>query len=99
MPIRLTEAAAQLYGHWVQPNILDGVGILDATLQQVVTAGTGQLQIDCERIEGIDRGGLELLYTWIECARLCGVEPVLTGLPEHLQQTMACLTSLIPNTA
>lgn len=94
MAMRLAGQEVHLEGNWTHPEVVHNISLLDSTLQQVESAGSRHLQINCDQIVNLDMRGLELLYIWIHCARLRGVDPVLVNIPDRLRQAMQCLIGL-----
>lgn len=41
--------------------------------------------IDCSGIEEIDTSGLQLLYVWIQCLQIKGIQPSLTNISHDMQ--------------
>lgn len=91
MTIRFTGSEAHLEGNWIHPELVNHINSLDKSLELIESAGTRQLQINCEQINQMDMSGLELLYTWIQCARFRGVEFILVKVPARLKQAMQSL--------
>jgi anti-anti-sigma regulatory factor len=66
----------------------DIIILLAASLQKIVSGGDDFINIDCERIRIVDVSGLQLLYVWMQCARIRGVEPALVNLSDSLRRKM-----------
>lgn len=62
--------------------------VLTNALFRIESGGEKRLRIDCGEIVGIDMCGLQLLYVWMECARIRGVETLLVNLPDSMQQVV-----------
>ncbi len=41
--------------------------------------------IDCSGIEEIDTSGLQLLYVWMQCLQIKGIQPSLTNISHDMQ--------------
>jgi anti-anti-sigma regulatory factor len=67
---------------------LNMINLLAASLQKIESGGDKNIRIDCERIRTADVSGLQLLYVWMQCARLRGVEPALVNLSDSLRQNI-----------
>jgi anti-anti-sigma regulatory factor len=67
---------------------LNMIDLLAASLQKIVSGEDKNIRIDCERIRTADVSGLQLLYVWMQCARLRGVEPALVNLSDSLRQNI-----------
>jgi len=80
----------KLSGHWNLSGLVHQIESL-STIQQP-ESGLGKLfRIDCSEINSVDRSGLQLLYTWMQCVSMRGVKPALINLPEGMQQTIRTL--------
>jgi anti-anti-sigma regulatory factor len=80
---------AFLEGDLTHSNITQGIiDLLVASLQKIVSGGDNIINIDCERIRTADVSGLQLLYVWMQCARIRGVEPALVNLSDSLRRNM-----------
>jgi anti-anti-sigma regulatory factor len=64
------------------------ISSLADSLHLIASGHEKNLRIDCGRIHAADMGGLQLLYVWMQCARIRGVEPVLFNLSASLQHAM-----------
>lgn len=89
MKISTKDSVAHLSGHLTLSGITHNIiTSLALSLQQLASLGKKQIRIDCRRIYSADTSGLQLLYVWMQCARLRGVEPELINLPGNLIQTI-----------
>jgi ABC-type transporter Mla MlaB component len=87
MAHRSNGAGINLSGHWN----LSGVVLQIASLPTLdkVESGLGKFfNIDCSEIRSIDMSGLQLLYVWMQCARLRGMKAMLINLPEIMLQAL-----------
>ena len=89
MAISMEGSVAYLQGDLtysgVTQNIVDS---LDVSLQKTEYGIERNINIDCGKILSADISGLQLLYVWMQCARLRGVKSRLVNLSESLQQEM-----------
>lgn len=92
MKIRLSGVIAYLEGNWTFTGVKHGIiDALSAALQKVDAGEKRALHIDCRYVTAIDTVGLQLLYGWMECARLRGLETELVNLPNMLSQPLYSL--------
>jgi anti-anti-sigma regulatory factor len=61
------------------------------SLQKITAERGNKILIDCSGVRIADLSGLQLLYVWMQCASLWGVESELVNLPDRLQQTIHTL--------
>jgi ABC-type transporter Mla MlaB component len=88
MKIHMSGNVASLEGAWTLAGVTQcAIDSLAVALQQIIPGSTRMLHIDCRDISVIDANGLHLLYGWVQCARLRGVEPELILSRNELQQT------------
>ena len=66
-------------------NIIDSLAV---SLQKLESGVMKNISIDCRKILSADYSGLQLLYVWMQCAKLRGVEPELVNLSENMRQDM-----------
>jgi ABC-type transporter Mla MlaB component len=98
-----TEATvAHLQGDLTHSEVTNNIiNLLAITLQKIVSVGDKKIRIDCERIRTADFGGLQLLYVWMQSARVRGVESELINMSNSLRQSMKkmgfehCFTGII----
>jgi anti-anti-sigma regulatory factor len=64
------------------------INLLAASLQLIDSVENKNIRIDCERIRTADVSGLQLLYVWMQCARLRGVEPALVNISDSLRRNI-----------
>jgi anti-anti-sigma regulatory factor len=81
----VTHLQGDLTHSGVTHNIID---LLAVSLHQITLGSERNISIDCGRVREADISGLQLLYVWMQCARLRGVEPALVNLSYSLKQTM-----------
>jgi len=80
---------SHLQGDLTHSGVTHGsIDSLSASLQQIASGSEKNIRIDCKRIHAADMSGLQLLYVWMQCARLRGVEPELFNLSDSLQLVM-----------
>lgn len=86
MTISLEGTVARLQGDLTGSGMNNSeIVLLAGSLGQLETTGEKKLHIDCEQIRAADITGLQILYVWLQCARIRGVEPQLVNLPDALQ--------------
>jgi len=74
MNICMNGTAGRLQGELTQSGVTDScIESLTDSLQQLASRGETKMRIDCNRIGKADLSGLRLLYVWMQCARLRGV--------------------------
>jgi len=61
---------------------------LAVSLHKMSSGSEKTFHIDCGEVHTADINGLQLLYVWMQCARINGVEPVLVNLSRSLRQAM-----------
>jgi len=69
----------------VTHNIINSLAV---SLQKITSGSEKNIRIDCGKIRAADISGLQLLYVWMQCARIRGAEPELVNLPVGLQQAL-----------
>jgi anti-anti-sigma regulatory factor len=80
---------AHLQGDLTYSGVTDNIiNSLAVSLQKVTSGGHKNIHIDCESIHTADISGLQLLFVWMQSARLRGVEPELINMSSSMQQTM-----------
>ncbi|HBG05520.1 MAG: hypothetical protein A2075_04530 [Geobacteraceae bacterium GWC2_58_44] len=89
MNIRMNGTIGHLQGDLTQSGVTDRcIASLTDSLQQLASKGEKNMRIDCKKVRRADISGLRLLYVWMQCARLRGVELELINLSDGLQQSM-----------
>jgi ABC-type transporter Mla MlaB component len=90
MEIHLAGSTGQLQGNLTEAGVTgNSIDSLSDSLQQIGTdGGAKHVSIDCAKVLGADLGGVRLLYTWIQCARIVGIELELVNLSDSLRQVM-----------
>lgn len=89
MNISMNGKVGHLQGDLTHSGMTHGcIDSLTRFLQQMASEGEKCIRIDCGRIRRADVGGLRLLYVWMQCARLRGVELELVNLSDCLRQVM-----------
>lgn len=87
MELTMSGAVAHLKGDWTLAGVTQhSIHTLAASLEQIGAGSEKKLRIDCEQIRRFDVSGLQFLYTWLQCFRIRGIEPVLFNLCEKLQK-------------
>ena len=69
----------------VSSSIINSLAI---SLHQIASGGEKSFRIDCRKVHAVDLSGLQLLYVWMQCARIRGIEPELVNVPVRLQNGM-----------
>jgi anti-anti-sigma regulatory factor len=83
---------AYLKGDWTINGVTKGkIDSLAFALQDISSGEGIGLLVDCGHITSIDTTGHQLIYVWVQCARLRGVEPELVNLPDSLRQRLQSL--------
>ena len=86
MTVCIDGAVVHLQGDLSQSGVTpESINSLDVSFEQLDLQMDKTLRIDCSRIQFADNGGLQLLYTWMQCARFRGFEPALVNLSTSLQ--------------
>jgi anti-anti-sigma regulatory factor len=88
MTVRMVGTVVHLEGDWTMSGVADNLGSLVLTLNQLESEGEKNIQINCEQIEETDTSGLQLLYVWVECARLRGIEPKLANVTDRMKRAI-----------
>jgi len=89
MKICLKGTVAHLLGDLTNSGMSHGsIDALNVSLLQIEAGGRKNIRIDCTKIRLADICGLQLLYVWMQCVRLRGVEPELVNLSDSLQQAI-----------
>lgn len=65
-----------------------GIDSLTDFFRMLESRGVTCLRIDCGRVRDADIGGVQMLYVWMQCARIRGMESVLVNLPDMLHATL-----------
>ena len=78
MNIHMSTSLARLEGDWTGAGVTQrNLDTLSGALQQLPSACSRRLQIDCRRVRAIDHIGQQILKVWLQCVQLRGAEPVL----------------------
>lgn len=89
MAFRSQGLVAYLRGDLTHSGVtLNIVNSLAALLQKIESKHEKIIRIDCKKIRTVDSCGLQLLYVWMQCAKLRGVESELVNLPDIMHQTV-----------
>ena len=89
MKIYTEGTIAHLQGDLTHPGVTHNIiNLLAVSLQKIVSGGDKNIRIDCERIRSADISGLQLLYVWMQSARIRGVESELINISHSLRQSM-----------
>lgn len=88
MSVRMAGTVAHLEGDWTMTGVTDNVDSVLRSLCQLESQGKKSFQINCGQIAETDTSGLQLLYVWVKCARLRGIEPKLVNVTDGMQQAM-----------
>ncbi len=92
MELSICGRVAYLKGDWTLNRITQkNIHALADSLVQLASSSHNNQEIDCKQITRFDLSGLQFLYTWLQCFRLRGIEPVLINLPDKLQKVAFCL--------
>jgi len=67
---------------------LNVINSLSHSLDKVSFRRDNRIRIDCGGVHTADMSGLQLLYVWLQCAKLRGVESELVNLSDSLQNTI-----------
>ncbi|HIJ88356.1 MAG TPA: STAS domain-containing protein [Desulfuromonadales bacterium] len=67
---------------------LNVINSLSHSLDKVSPERGYGLRIDCGGVRTADKSGLQLLYVWMQCARLRGVESELVNMSATMQNTI-----------
>jgi anti-anti-sigma regulatory factor len=88
MTVRMVGTVAHLEGDWTMTGVADNLDSLVLSLNQLEFIGEKNIQINCGQIEETDTSGLQLLYVWVECARLRGIEPKLVNVTDRMRRAI-----------
>jgi len=89
MKIYTEGTVAHLQGDLTHPGVTHNIiNLLAVSLQKIISGGDKKIRIDCERIRTADICGLQLLYVWMQSARIRGVESELINLSHSLRQSI-----------
>lgn len=92
MELTMSGAVAHLKGDWTLAAVTQhSIHALAASLEQIGAGSEKKLRIDCKQIKKFDISGLQFLYTWLQCFRIRGIEPVLFNLCEKLRKMFSDL--------
>ncbi len=87
MELVMSGTVAHLKGDWTLVGVTQhSIHALATSLEQIAAGTEKKLRIDCQQIQRFDISGLQFLYTWLQCFRIRGIEPVLFNLCEKLQK-------------
>jgi anti-anti-sigma regulatory factor len=81
------QAGIKLSGHWNDSGLVDQIELL-STFDLVQPANESRIHIDCSEIDSVDRGGFQLLFVWVQCIRMRGIQPILVNLSAAMRKTM-----------
>jgi ABC-type transporter Mla MlaB component len=88
MNIYISKCTAHLGGDWTLTGVTQcAMDSMAVALQQIKPECEGRLLVDCRDVIAIDSTGQELLYVWMQCARLRGFEPELLNPPPKLRHS------------
>lgn len=83
-----TQSKVQINGDWT----IGGVGQqLDLLSHLSLQDCSDCVAIDCSGVQEIDLSGLQLLYVWLHCIRLRGIQPSLCNVPDGMMSSLARL--------
>ena len=89
MKICTEGTVAHLQGDLTHSGVTDNIiNLLAGSLQKIVSGGDKNIRIDCEKIRTADISGLQLLYVWMQSARIRGVEAELINLSDSMRRSM-----------
>ncbi len=92
MELTMTGTVAYLKGDWTLAGVTQhSIRALAASLEQIGSGTLKKLRIDCEQIKKFDISGLQFLYTWLQCFRIRGIEPVLINLCQKMRKMFSGL--------
>ncbi|HIJ88354.1 MAG TPA: STAS domain-containing protein [Desulfuromonadales bacterium] len=66
----------------------DVINSLSHSLDKVSFGSGNRIRIDCGGVHTADISGLQLLYVWMQCARLRGAESELVNMSANMQNTI-----------
>ena len=88
MKMYISGVVAHLKEDWTFAEVASSnIDSLAASLEQIGSGSEKNLRIDFEQMNEFDASGLQLLYIWLQCFRIRGVEPELINIPENMQKT------------
>ncbi|MFZ4857764.1 MAG: STAS domain-containing protein [Desulfuromonadaceae bacterium] len=89
MKIYTKNSVEYLRGDLTQSAIgLNVIHSLSHSLDKVSFGSGNRIRIDCRGVHTADISGLQLLYVWMQCARLRGVESELVNMSDGLQNSI-----------
>jgi ABC-type transporter Mla MlaB component len=92
MELTMSGTVAHLKGDWTLTGITQkSIHSLADSLELLGSKSKKNQEIDCKQITKFDLSGLQFLYTWLQCFRLRGIEPVLINLPDQIHKVFCCL--------
>jgi ABC-type transporter Mla MlaB component len=95
MKITISGTGVHLDGDWTLAGVTQSaIDSLAVALQQLGTVGARRLDVDCRQVNAIDTTGQQILYVWLQCLRLRGVEPQLVSFPKKLQKIFKAYSPL-----
>ncbi len=83
-----SEFRHRLSGEWTISEIDSQFESLNGILQQLSSSQQNILHVDCSTIGSMDMSGLQLLYVWMECAKMQGIGVRLVNQPHGMRQTI-----------
>ena len=95
MKISISGTEVHLEGDWTLAGVTQSaMDSLAVALQQLEAVGSRRLDVDCRQVNAIDTNGQQILYVWLQCSRLRGVEPELVNFPKNLQKIFKAYSPL-----
>jgi len=86
MKLTLSGTVVHLKGNWTLGGVTqNALHALADSLELLGSRPEKNPKIDCKQIIKFDQSGQQILYTWLQCLKIRGIEPVLTNLPGTLQ--------------
>ncbi len=86
MADRKDEIMHHLSGDWTISGVDSQFTSLNKTLSTLSSSQNKILLADCTHIDSIDMSGLQLLYVWMECAKIQDITIQLINQPDSMQQ-------------
>lgn len=88
----MSGTVVRLKGDWTLTGITQkNINSLAILLELLGSNSNKNQKIDCKQITKFDLSGLQFLYTWLQCFKLRGIEPVLINLPNQMHKVFCCL--------
>jgi len=88
MTTKTTDKILNLSGDWTLSGVVSQIDLMSHSLQKITTSRHKSFHIDCAKIDNIDLSGVQLLYVWLECARMRGIEPIFVNVPEKIRHKL-----------